>query len=232
MITAVTNEVGMILPDIHPIYPFDAYKIPTDTATHLKTIQRESPLVTIGISEAFQRSRSFALNIHSILSEGSERSISAVTVVRSRQLTSLQCLKEDDKEPDELLPQLFERVLIAEMYALNEAFAYNKLRPAQGTVIPWFYGIHQFTLPNGTVLYGLLMEYIEGSVLDSNFTQELSPSRQIKMREKLTKRNPLRSKVVITPPAFWMSPTSANATGIQGKYFFTQIKQPRLTMLS
>ncbi|TFK31769.1 hypothetical protein BDQ12DRAFT_671616 [Crucibulum laeve] len=71
------------------------------------------------------------------------------------------------------------------MYALNEAFSYDKLRPAQGTVVPWFYGMHQFTLPDGTVLYGLLMEYIEGWALDSNFAQELSP-------KQLTKRNLLQ----------------------------------------
>lgn len=31
------------------------------------------------------------------------------------------------------------------------------------------------------ILYGILMEYIEGDKLDSNFTRRLSPDRQIKM---------------------------------------------------
>jgi hypothetical protein len=36
-------------------------------------------------------------------------------------------------------------------------------------------------LPDGIVLSGLLMEYIEGWNLDSSFTRELTPDRQIKM---------------------------------------------------
>ncbi|KAF8957526.1 hypothetical protein BDZ97DRAFT_1846024, partial [Flammula alnicola] len=200
MPTAVTNEVGMILPAVRPIYPFDASEIPTDTATHLKEIRRESPLVTAGIAEPFERSKSFTLKIQNILSEGSERGI--CTVYRC-QIASIDdnpvsspflCLKlfddrfqplqspnEDHEELDELLPRWFDPVVIAEMYALNEAFAYDKLRPAQGSVVPWFYGTHQFTLPDGTVLYGLLLEYIEGWGLDSDFAKELSRDRQVTM---------------------------------------------------
>ncbi|KAF8351064.1 hypothetical protein F5887DRAFT_1068808 [Amanita rubescens] len=43
-LTAKTNEVGQIIPDIRHIYPFDASEISSDTAAHLKAIQRESPL--------------------------------------------------------------------------------------------------------------------------------------------------------------------------------------------
>ncbi|KAF8953880.1 hypothetical protein BDZ97DRAFT_572410 [Flammula alnicola] len=79
------------------------------------------------------------------------------------------------------------------MYAVNEAFAYEKLRAAQGSIVPRFYGTHQFTLPNGMVLYGLLMvlygllmvlygllmEYVEGCDLDPDFGRTLSPDRRI-----------------------------------------------------
>jgi len=199
-LTAVTNEVGLIIPDVLPIYPFDASEIPTDTATHLKMIQRESPLVTAEIAEPFKRSKSFTLKIQNVVAQGSEHGI--CTVYRC-QITSIDdnpvsspslCLKlfddrfqplrspnEDNEEPDELLPRWFDPVVIAEWYAVNEAFAYDKLRPAQGSVIPWFYGTHQFTLPDGTVLYGLLLEYVDGWGLDSDFTRELSPDRQITM---------------------------------------------------
>lgn len=56
---------------------------------------------------------------------------------------------DGDQEDDELVPwwftidRIFQSNLIAEPRALNEALAYEKLRPVQGTVIPWFYGIHQ-----------------------------------------------------------------------------------------
>ncbi|KAJ3825600.1 hypothetical protein F5878DRAFT_723879 [Lentinula raphanica] len=72
-------------------------------------------------------------------------------------------------------------VVFAEKYALNEAFAYDKLRSVQGSVVPWFYGVHPFTLPDGTVLYGILMELIEGWKLETSLTRELSPERQINM---------------------------------------------------
>jgi len=39
----------------------------------------------------------------------------------------------------------------------------------------------QFTLPDGTVLYGLLMEYIDGQALDYEMFRNLSLSQQIKL---------------------------------------------------
>ncbi|KAH7916633.1 hypothetical protein BJ138DRAFT_1139528 [Hygrophoropsis aurantiaca] len=196
---AATNKVGQIVPDIYPIYPFESSELPEDTTTHLKKIWRESPLVTAGINEPFQRSKSFMLKIQNVLSEGSERSICTVyrcqiTSIDDKPMTSPSlCLKlfddrfqllespdEDEEEPDEV-PRWFDPVIIAGLYALNEAFAYDKLGPAQGSVVPWFYGTHQFTLSDGTVLYGILMEYIEGWGLDSDFARELSADRQIKM---------------------------------------------------
>jgi hypothetical protein len=54
---------------------------------------------------------------------------------------SLRSPDEDDE--DELIPRWFDRVVIAEIYALNEAFAYDKLRPVQGSLVRWFYGMHQ-----------------------------------------------------------------------------------------
>ena len=162
-LTAKTNEVGQFVPDIRPIYPFDASEISSDTAAHLKATQRESPLVTAGFAESFKRSKFFTLEIQDVVAEGSERGI--CTVYRC-QITSIDnvpvsisplCLKlfddrfqplqspdEDDEElNDDVLPQWFVSVVYAESYALNEAFAYDKLLPAQGSVIPWFYGTHQ-----------------------------------------------------------------------------------------
>jgi hypothetical protein len=160
ILTAMTNQVGQILPNRVPIYPFDASEIPTDTAVHLKATQRESPLVIAGIAEAFRQSQSFKLRIQSILAEGSKHGICTVYRI---EITSIDddpvsspslCLKLfDDRfqslrspieydEEDEV-PRWFDSVITAEMYALNEAFAYDKLRPVQGSVVPWFYGTHQ-----------------------------------------------------------------------------------------
>jgi hypothetical protein len=153
-LTAKTNEVGKFVPDIRPIYPFDASEIPSDTAAHLKATQRESPLVTAGVAESFKRSKNFTLQIQDVVSEGSERGI--CTVYRC-QITSIDnvpvsipllCLKlfddrfqllhspNEDELDDEILPRWFDTVAHAETHALNEAFAYEKLLPVQGSVIP------------------------------------------------------------------------------------------------
>ena len=161
-LTALTNEVGQIIPDVHPLHPYDASEIPADTREHLASIQRESPLMTADLEVSLKRSETFTLEIQSILAKGSPRGI--CTVYRC-QITSIDnipvsspslCLKlfydrfqplrspdEDDEHLDETLPQWFDSFVIAEMYAVNEAFAYEKLRPVQESVVPWFYGTHQ-----------------------------------------------------------------------------------------
>ena len=71
------------------------------------------------------------------------------------------------------------------------------------------------------ILYGILMEYIAGNKLDSDFSSKLSPDRQIKMvrvsstYKELTDDREIssRSKVVVTQRAFWTLLTSPNATG-------------------
>ena len=87
--------------------------------------------------------------------------------------SSLQSPDEDDEELNDDLPRWFVPVVYAETYALNGAFAYDKLLPTQGSVIPWFYGTYQVmcsftwktlltsltvTLPDGTILSSLLVE--------------------------------------------------------------------------
>jgi len=157
ILTAVTNEVGRFLPPMKPIYPFDSSEIPEDTRTHLEHIQRESPLVAAGVAEAFERSKTFTLKIQDVIAEGSEHGICTVyrcqilstdnNVVSSPSL----CLKLFDdrfqplRSPDEdgLEPRWFDRVVVAELHALNEAVAYDKPRSVQGSVVPWFYGTHQ-----------------------------------------------------------------------------------------
>jgi hypothetical protein len=59
------------------------------------------------------------------------------------QLLDIPNEEDEDYKRDDLIPRWFDPVTIAEDCAINEAFAYNKLRPVQGTVIPWFYGNHK-----------------------------------------------------------------------------------------
>jgi hypothetical protein len=70
-LTALTNEVGFIVPDVHPLYPFDASEFPPDTANHLTSIQRESPLAKGNLDKYLEQSKSFTLKIQNTLAEAS-----------------------------------------------------------------------------------------------------------------------------------------------------------------
>ncbi|KAJ3767802.1 hypothetical protein FB446DRAFT_848867 [Lentinula raphanica] len=202
ILIAKTNEVGQFDPGSRPIYPFDASELPSDTVAHLETIQRVSPLVAAGIDALFAFSKTFTIEIQGVVDEGSVHGI--CTVYRCRIVTidnvpvstpslclklfddrfqALQNPEHDNLDDDEVNGDLswLAPVMFAEKYALNEAFAYEKLLPVQGSVVPWFFGTHRFTTPNGTILYGLLMEFVEGWKLETSLTNELSPDRQINM---------------------------------------------------
>lgn len=167
---AVTNESGINLPpeaELTPIYPYDASELPLDTVKHLQIIQRDSPLVTSGKQDAFQRSSAFTVKILDVLDGGA--AVRGICTVYRCHLSTIDgvpvhnspslCLKlfDDRFQPledpflDDPIPRWFDPVTYAEGYAVTEALAYDKLRPVQGTVIPWFYGNHQvnvhFTKP-------------------------------------------------------------------------------------
>ncbi|KIM41672.1 hypothetical protein M413DRAFT_27275 [Hebeloma cylindrosporum] len=59
-LTASTNEIGFVVPpNVHPLYPLDASEFPRDTANHLTSIQRESPLTRGSLDKSLsQRDRS------------------------------------------------------------------------------------------------------------------------------------------------------------------------------
>ncbi|KAI0091013.1 hypothetical protein BDY19DRAFT_1046776 [Irpex rosettiformis] len=91
---------------------------------------------------------------------------------------SLEC-EEPDEDVDAYRDYLAS-IMRADQLVMTEAAAYNKLRPVQqGSIVPWFYGVHTFVLPDGMHLYGLLMEYIEGTKLHSGSGVEVSADRQI-----------------------------------------------------
>ncbi|KAJ8508887.1 hypothetical protein ONZ45_g8894 [Pleurotus djamor] len=200
-VVAKTNEVGIPYPSVRPLFPFDHSEVPSDTASHLKAVKRDCPLASSRLKESFNKSQSFTLKIISVIREADR----GICTVYKCQITSIDgeevnspelCLKlfDDRIQPldspdpadetlDTELPRWFDTVVFAEMYALNEASAYDKLEPVQGSIIPWFYGTHQFTFPDGTVMCGLLMELIDGHDLDSEYAKNLSAQSQIKVIE-------------------------------------------------
>ncbi|KAI0339228.1 hypothetical protein BDW22DRAFT_1361707 [Trametopsis cervina] len=201
VIAAVSHDVIATPGDPRPLYPFDHSELPDETVAHIEAMRRVSPFAAAGVEDAFTRSKSFTLKVQTVIAEGSPRGI--CTVYRC-QLTSIDghdmpnpitvCLKlfddrfqpvcdpadlEQDESIDEALPRYFDKVILADTYALNEAAAYEKLRPVQGSLVPWFFGAHKFTLPNSLFLYGLLMECIEGYNLGSSYVRSLSDESQI-----------------------------------------------------
>jgi hypothetical protein len=164
ILTAVTNDTGTLFPkDARPLFPFDLSELPVDTRTHLEAIQRESPLAVANIGQCLEKSRNFTIEILKTISENSADGMSSVYLC---QITSIDdqsvssptlCLKLFDdrfhqmpipENPDERdCADYFANLDNAPSLALNEAQIYDKLRPVQGTIVPWFYGIHQVGWP-------------------------------------------------------------------------------------
>lgn len=180
-----------------PLFPFIHSDLPSQTTAHFQAIQRQSPLATHGLEEAFGKSRSFSLKIDSVISEGSDRSIS--TVYRCRILSiddqpvfespslclklfddrfqPLECPDEkkegkDEKKTSDQVnggadegsttltngiqlsfatePEDYDEyrdyltsIVQADHLVMAERAAYDKLLPVQGSLIPWFYGMHK-----------------------------------------------------------------------------------------
>ncbi|OCH90307.1 hypothetical protein OBBRIDRAFT_731085 [Obba rivulosa] len=70
----------------------------------------------------------------------------------------------DDRECREPSDRL-NNLQFATDLARTEEAVYDRLDDLQGSMIPHFYGIHQFELPDGTILWGLLAEFIDCSTL-------------------------------------------------------------------
>lgn len=220
VLSAETNEGGQASPTMamRPICPFDVSEIPADTAEFVESTQRESPLAAAGIADKLSRSKSFTVNILDVIAEGSKRGICTVyrcqiTTIDAEPVSSPPlCLKLFDDRFFPLEPpeegsnyaqgaegglRWFDRLILAEGWAVSEALNYDKLRPVQGSIVPWFYGVHQvgcalriglvdrahrqyqFTLPDRTILCGLLMEHIDGWQLDSEYVRNMGAERQI-----------------------------------------------------
>ncbi|KAF8892013.1 hypothetical protein CPB85DRAFT_245820 [Mucidula mucida] len=59
----------------------------------------------------------------------------------------------------------------AHQLAYSEEILYKHLRPLQGSHIPYYFGTFLVTLPNGEDAYVLILEYIEGEVLQEWVTE-------------------------------------------------------------
>ncbi|KAG6889616.1 hypothetical protein C0995_016142 [Termitomyces sp. Mi166 len=132
VLVASTNKANFIhdLPHPVPLYPYDASELPADAVAHVKETQRPCPLATAGISESFNQSKTFTIEITELIAKGTERGICTLYQCR---ITSLDgrpvpsspslCLKllddrfqefdrPNEKDPDDLHDRNFSRWMI------------------------------------------------------------------------------------------------------------------------
>ncbi|KAF7794387.1 hypothetical protein EIP86_005521 [Pleurotus ostreatoroseus] len=200
VIKAETNRLIHDLPTLKPCIPLDVSELSPDTLAHVTSVQRPCPLSSSGLRERFHQSHHFTLEILEVVTEGS--SLGICTVYKCR-VTSVDgsdvddgpvlCLKlfddrfqpmsppDENTENDELPPHWLVELAVAEWEARQEHTAYMQLEQFQGSIFPWYYGAHMFTLPNGLRVYGILLEYIVGCSLVSEDVRKLSPADQIEV---------------------------------------------------
>ncbi|TFK51531.1 hypothetical protein OE88DRAFT_1659592 [Heliocybe sulcata] len=68
-------------------------------------------------------------------------------------------------EPKMIGQKLDPETLMQEEVSHREAWAYERLRPAQGTIVPYSYGFYNVKLPCNDVVCAHIMEYIQGTSL-------------------------------------------------------------------
>ncbi|KAI5885149.1 uncharacterized protein SCHCODRAFT_02594471 [Schizophyllum commune H4-8] len=85
-----------------------------------------------------------------------------VTLVFKFIIPSYTQLPEYDITSADIIMGLY---VFPEVRAMKEATAYKKLADFQGSTIPYFFGMHNVTLPHGEVAYLLVFEYIVGPTL-------------------------------------------------------------------
>ncbi|KAG8878911.1 hypothetical protein FRB97_002100 [Tulasnella sp. 331] len=150
-------------PNAVPLIPF-----PPHTAAYLDEARRPQ---SVGTIEAIQSTDRFEVRITRVMKTAAEGSqIAAVYEVTLGDQTL--CLKvfddrlypiEPPENPSEPLRYWFDGLKTAADSVRTEQRVYQRLVHAQGSVIPWYYGAHSFTLPDGHQTFGILMEFVKGS---------------------------------------------------------------------
>ncbi|OCH83879.1 hypothetical protein OBBRIDRAFT_829750 [Obba rivulosa] len=68
----------------------------------------------------------------------------------------------------------------------REEAAYDQLKVFQGAMLPYCYGVHLFALPDGSKMYGMLLEYIDGDTVDQSAVLNWSKDKQEKLVSSLS----------------------------------------------
>ncbi|KAG8985554.1 hypothetical protein FRB94_012229 [Tulasnella sp. JGI-2019a] len=166
-------------PNAAPLLP-----LPSRTVTHLQEAQRPKALT---VTAAVQSLKRFEVSITRIIKTAAEGSqIAAVYEVRMG--GQLLCLKvfddrlypiEPPEDSEDPLRYWFQGLQTAEDAVRTEQGVYQRLEHAQGSVVPWYYGAHLFTLPDGHQAFGILMELVDGSDPEQALLSERTEAEQM-----------------------------------------------------
>lgn len=166
---AVTGRRVQIPMGLRSCYPFDQSLVLPDTLAHLKAIQRGSAIQRMGLTDEYESANNLSLQITDIITQGTNHGCATVYKCRLTclddspvTLSETLCLKlyddrfaelrasrDQDMDLDEWpVHRWFDDFYHAEDKALTEHHAYEKLQPAQGTIVPWYHGLFEAS-PNG-----------------------------------------------------------------------------------
>ncbi|TFK71472.1 hypothetical protein BDN72DRAFT_958036 [Pluteus cervinus] len=179
-----------------PCYPLR--ELPSETINYISTIKRPLPPHSEGLFDALKSSNTFVVNLVDDLTVSSEWggrsrvSTCTLTSIDDQGLTSespllvlklvddrfypLSFTTEDLAEWD--VEECFAHFDSAESLVHREDAAYERLHFLQGSLIPHYYGAHQFVLPNGHRLFGMLMEYIPAPSILGGIAKSLTVKQQ------------------------------------------------------
>ncbi|KAG9027385.1 hypothetical protein FRB95_007817 [Tulasnella sp. JGI-2019a] len=166
-------------PNVVPLLP-----LPSRTIAHLQEAQRPKALTVTAVVRSSERFEVLITRIIKTAAEGSQ--IAAVYEVRVE--GQMLCLKvfddrlypiEPPEDPEDPLRYWFQGLQTAEDAVRTEQGVYQRLEHAQGSVVPWYYGAHLFTLPDGHQAFGILMELVDGSDPEYALLSERTGAEQI-----------------------------------------------------
>ncbi|KAK7688711.1 hypothetical protein QCA50_008249 [Cerrena zonata] len=186
VLLGTTDRFAQVNPLLQPFYP--AILPPKSTMQTFESCQRTDPLQEF--SPQLTRSSSFTVHVLRELTQSQDITgpcpcrayVCQLLTIDDRPLTnpaSSMCLKLYDDRFLQFQP--FQKWQTAEDLVRNEIAVYQKLDFMQGSLLPYFYGAHLFTLPSGPPLHGILMEYLDAPTASKESIQALSEDEQLQL---------------------------------------------------
>ncbi|KAI0047366.1 hypothetical protein FA95DRAFT_1559206 [Auriscalpium vulgare] len=177
-----------------PRYTLDP--LPESTLDYVKSVRRTTPNDPLAI--LILESKTLAIRITRIIGDFNSRavvgrliSVDNEPLPTAGELPDL-CIKlyDDVLNPEQLwcgegddVVRSFSNWYTTESKIAQEDAAYRRLEHVQGSVVPLYYGAHSFQAPSGEVVYGTIMEYVDGVRLDEIGMDGLSTTEQVQLIE-------------------------------------------------